>query len=89
MTAADSILAIACKPGESGYAPEVVAVLFKKRTTEADHQAAAKAVGGRLVPVGGPGAYIRLPKGGGSRGASERLIGMTSVAGVSEVACPR
>ncbi|MGH7512934.1 MAG: hypothetical protein ACREOQ_08430 [Gemmatimonadales bacterium] len=86
----DTVLVRACQYGKNaGSAPGVLGVLFRARSTDKERAAAAAEVGGKVIPLGGREAYVRIQENGMSlRDASGRLIGSSAVSAVSEIPCP-
>ena len=86
----DTVLVRACQYGKNGgSAPGVLGVLFRARSTDKERAAAAAEVGGKVIPLGGREAYVRIQEHGMSlRDASGRLIGSRAVSAVSEIPCP-
>jgi hypothetical protein len=67
----------------------VLLVVFLRRATEADRDAAVKAVGGRLdgeSPYGE--TYVAIPVTASPRTAADRMVRQRGVSEVSEQYCP-
>jgi hypothetical protein len=87
----DTVVARACTASPAGEsAPNLVGVVFRAEASDSARAAAAREVGGTLVPGGEDRrSYIRLPREGVPvKVAASKLIKATAVSGVSEVSCP-
>jgi hypothetical protein len=90
----DTVLTQACGPSGRGAADGLLAVTFDPVSAPVDRAAAAKQVGGTLVPRSGAADneyYIRLPAGGSEqqlRVLADQLILVRSVRIVGSVWCP-
>lgn len=87
----DTVVARACTSSSAGSsAPNLVGVVFRPEASDSARTAAAREVGGTVVPGGEERqAYIRLPeKGVPVKVAASKLIRASAVSGVSEVSCP-
>jgi hypothetical protein len=87
----DSALAVACL-ASGGGPPNLLAVTFQGSATDEERQAAARAVGGKLVgPTQHqvPGAwYVSAPRGTTDPGVADRLIRLPPVVAVEAIRCP-
>jgi hypothetical protein len=87
----DTVVARACTSSSAGaIAPNLVGVVFRADAGDSARTAAAREVGGTLVPGGEERqAYVRLPEAGVPvKVAASKLIRVGAVSGVSEVPCP-
>lgn len=83
-----------CPPGSDPVSAEVLLVVFRARTTQAERDATIKAVKGTIVaadPTDPASAYVHFPTDGNEfalRVAADRLIRASTVKEVDAVECP-